>query len=161
MLHYRKTSKRPEPVLQPPPMVEELLRISDAGLVKDTRMLEMVYNIARSGTLNDDCDIDIPPWPQYHAKLSDSAALQVSTVAFNPILMASPSDPDMIYTTLIHFKEVASSLGHSCIPVCFDMGILTKVLEILWSNPNDLAGVIPTETGMHFFMSVFSGIGFL
>jgi hypothetical protein len=34
-------------------------------------------------------------------------------------------------------------------------------LEIIWSNLNDLSGIIPVEGGMHFLMFVFSAIGFL
>ena len=85
----------------------------------------------------------------------------MSTVAFNPILMAPPNNPATIYTTLKHFKEATSILGHSYIPVCFDMGILSKALEIVWSNPIELSGIILIEGGMHLLMSVFSGMGFL
>ena len=41
------------------------------------------------------------------------------------------------------------------------LGLLTKALEITWSRPNELSGVILCEGGMHLLMSIFSGIGYL
>ena len=41
------------------------------------------------------------------------------------------------------------------------MAIFTKALEIKWSRDQELNEVIPFEGGMHFLMSVFSGIGSL
>lgn len=41
------------------------------------------------------------------------------------------------------------------------MGLLSKALEITWSCPNQLEGVIPFEGGMHLLMSVFAAIGYL
>ena len=85
----------------------------------------------------------------------------MSTVAFNPILMAPPNNLSTIYTTLKCFEEAASILRHSWIPICLDMGILSKAFEIVWSNPVGLSGIILIEGGMHLLMSVFSRIGFL
>ena len=41
------------------------------------------------------------------------------------------------------------------------MGLLTKALEITWSKPEQLFGVIPFEGGMHFISCVLSAIGWL
>ena len=43
----------------------------------------------------------------------------------------------------------------------FYMGLLSIVLEIVWSQNDNLKGVIPMEGGMHLLMSIFAGIGFL
>ena len=47
------------------------------------------------------------------------------------------------------------------VPVYFDMGLLTKALEITWAKPVELQGVIPCEGGMHLLMCVFAAIGYL
>lgn len=86
---------------------------------------------------------------------------EASTIAYNPIIMSKPTDYSTIYTTLLGSKEVATSLGQSHIPVVFDMGLLTKALEKVWSQDKKLQGVIPVEGGMHLLMSVFAGIGHL
>ena len=82
----------------------------------------------------------------------------VSNVAFNPIIMAPPSDQSTIYTTLLRTKEIINELGFTYTPIYFDMGLLNKALEITWSQ-NDLDGVIPCEGGMHLLMSYIAGIG--
>ena len=161
VLPYRKPSKRPEPFFEPPPTATDLIFDGGAEYEK-ARITEMLYNLLRSGLIHETTNIDVPPWTQYYLKVADGAASQsVSSVVFNPILMAPPNDPSTIYTILLRFKETATLMGYSYIPVCFDMGLLTKALEIIWAHQSELSGVIPIEGGMHFLMSVFSGIGFL
>ena len=75
--------------------------------------------------------------------------------------MANPTDYSTIYTTLLRSKEVMSALGQSYVPIMFDMGLLVKTLEVVWSRCDELMGVIPVEGGMHMLMSVFAGIGFM
>ena len=84
-----------------------------------------------------------------------------SVVSFNPIIMANPTDPATIFTTLKRAKESMKNLGQNYAPVFFDIGLLSMALEIAWANPQELAGVIPCEGGMHLLMSVFSAIGHL
>ena len=161
-LYYRKPDKRPEPVFDPPAQVEDI-KPAVTDDVKMSQVLELIYNLSRSGLLLDDgTEQSVPPWSPYHCALSSFIGdeLPVSTVAFNPILMAPPSDARTVYTTLRRTKEVFNTLGFTHVPIVFDMGLLTKALEITWSSA-DLDGVIPFEGGMHLLMSVISGIGFL
>lgn len=65
-----------------------------------------------------------------------------------------------IYTTLLRFKEAALAMGHSFIPKCFDMSLLTNVLEIVWVYPNGLSGVMLMEVRINFLISAFSEIDF-
>ena len=58
-------------------------------------------------------------------------------------------------------KEIVNSLGQENLPFTFDMGLLTKALEICWARPQELSGVIPCEGGMHLLISVLAGIGHL
>ena len=83
----------------------------------------------------------------------------ISNVIFNPIIMANPTEPSTVYTTLKRLKEAANLLGQAHIPVTFDMGLLTKALEITWANPDELKGIIPCDGGMHLLMSVISAVG--
>ena len=100
----------------------------------------------------DPTTLNTPPWDSFHSVLSAGENLDVSNVAFNPILMACPTDHATIYTTLLRSKEAINALG-------FDMGLLSKAMEITGANPDSLSGVIPCDGGMHFLMSVLSGIG--
>lgn len=71
----------------------------------------------------------------------------VSTVAFNPMLMATPTYLPTVYTTLKRMKEAANHFGQQHLPVFFDMGKLTKAYEIAWAQPDDLEGIILCEAG--------------
>ena len=75
--------------------------------------------------------------------------------------MAPPTDYSTVYTTLKRVKECVNALGQTHTPVYFDMDLLTKALEITWAKPVDLQGVISCESGIHFLMAVFAGIGYL
>ncbi len=56
---------------------------------------------------------------------------------------------------------ICNNLGFANTPIVFDMGLLTKALEITWAKPQQLEEVIPIEEGMHLLMSLFSDIGYL
>ena len=61
----------------------------------------------------------------------------------------------------MRIKETMNKLGQTYIPVVFDMGLLTKALEITWAHPEELSGVIPCAGGMHLLMSTIAAIGHL
>lgn len=84
---------------------------------------------------------------------------ETAEIIFNPIILAPPTDLNTVYTTLVRTKEQMQALGQSVCPIVFDMGLLTKALEITWANPTEFEGVLPMEGGMHFMMSVFGAIG--
>ena len=160
VLHYKKPVKRPEPVLQPPPAADEILPARDNIDVRKASNIELIYTLARSDALQGDYNGQtFPPWGPFHVGLSPGADLPESTIAYSPILMAPPNDYSTIYTMLMRSREIANTLGHSDVPVYFDMGLLTKALEIAWASPEDLAGVFPCEGGMHLMIAVMAGVG--
>jgi hypothetical protein len=162
VLPFRKPSKRPEPKFEPPVVANEVKMQCESNDVARAKNIELVYSVARSGLFSHDGTGDsIPPWGTFHVGIAAESSPAVSTVAFNPILMAPPTDASTVYTTLKRAKEAINSLGQHYVPVFFDMGLLTKAYEITWANPDDLEGVIPCEGGMHLLMSVFSAIGYL
>ena len=125
-------------------------------VVKKYYLTELVYHISR--ITND--EKPMLPWGPFHVMLSVNSA-PVSTIAFNPILMAPPTDYSTIYTTLLRNKEIISNLGFEHLPIFFDMGLLTKALEVTWARPRELSGIFPCDGGMHLLMSVMAGIGHL
>ena len=58
-------------------------------------------------------------------------------------------------------KECINALGQMNAPVYFDMGLLTKALEITLAKLVDMQGIMPCEGGIHLLMAVFAGIGHL
>ena len=154
---YKKPAIRPEPILNPPPIAEEILPAND---LLTAELTELLYHTARSGMITDKNE-NVPPWDVFQATLTSSKHLQVSNVAFNQIIMAPPTNCNTIYTLLLRLKEAASALCFPHMPVCFDMGLLTKVLEMTWAKPEKFKDVLPCEGGMHLLMSIFCGIGYL
>ena len=75
------------------------------------------------------------------------------------LYVAPPSCLSTVYTTIARLKEAVNELGQEYVPICFDMGLLTKAFDIFWADPSQLHNVILMEGGMHLIMSVISGIG--
>ena len=75
--------------------------------------------------------------------------------------MAPPSDYSTIYTTLKRTKECLNAVGQNDVPIYFDMGVLTKALEITWAKSVELHGVIPCKEDMHLLMCVFAATVYL
>ena len=144
VLHYQKPSSRPEPVLQPKPTVAEIKPACDNKHVKKSQLIPE----------------PLPPWGPFHVMLI-KGSIPLSVIAYTPILMAQPTDYNTIYTTLLRNKEIANSLGYKHLPIFFDMGLLTKALEITWAQPEVLKGIYPCEGGMHLLMAVMAAIGHL
>ena len=49
-----------------------------------------------------------------------------------------------------------NALGQSHCLTFFDMGLLTKALDLVWANSEELNGIILLEGGMHLLMSLFA-----
>ena len=95
---------------------------------------------------------EIPPWSAFHSII-------VQENAFNPIIMASPTDYATIYTTMMQLKEIVNSLGYQHVPIYFDLSLLSKALDVVWSRPEELNGVIPCMGGMHILISGIAAVG--
>ncbi|XP_053391138.1 uncharacterized protein LOC128553968 [Mercenaria mercenaria] len=152
-LVYKKPTSRPIPPLSPVEISE--LKPSEPAETQKMRTNELMYNINRLVTT------ECPPWTVFQTHAFPDSVQEPSEIVYNPIIMAPPNDPNTIYTTLKRTKEQVNALGQSVCPVIFDMGLLTKALEIVWSRPEEFEGVVPIEGGMHFLMSLFGGIGFI
>ena len=160
MLPYLKPSSRPKPILNPPVKMNEL-NVDEPKSAKALRLKELLYNMGRCDSFCDDRAVTLPPWTVFQSRIEPDILHDTADVVFNPIIMAPPNDYNTVYTTLKRTKEQMNALGQEICPVTFDMGLLTKALEVVWSRPVELKGVVPMEGGMHFLMSVFAGIGFL
>ena len=95
------------------------------------------------------------------SRVEEDILTSAASVVFNPIIMSSPTDVSTVYTTLKRAKEQVNALGQNICPIVFDMGLLSKALEVVWAKPKEFEGVVPLEGGMHFLMSCFAGIGFV
>ncbi len=136
----------PEPYLHPPATVEEI-QPAEFDL-QPAEIRELVYIVARSGIFADTNE-SIPPWTVFHSKIEHSNDLKITNVAYNPILMAPPNDYSTVYTIVRRQQEAIHSLGFTHAPAFFDMGLLTKSLEIYWAKQDELSAIIPCQGGAH------------
>ena len=114
---------------------------------------ELVYGLCRSIVFIQ--NTNILQWMVFHSALCDTE-LTTTGVAFNPIIMATPTNYSTVYTTMLRVQEVGKELGFEHIPLFFYMGLLTKALEIQWANPDSLSGVALGDGGMHLIMSLLT-----
>ena len=100
VLLYKKPTTRPEPVLIPHPTPDEIwLSTPDTEIAASQ---ELAYLLVRTDLVTKDDHATrrkIPSWSVFHALLTDNVYQTPSTVAFNPIIMAAPTDYNTIYTT--------------------------------------------------------------
>lgn len=149
-LVYKKPTNRPNPQLSTPVHMSEL-SCPEPDDAKQLRINEIMYTMCRSESLS-------PPWTVFQSHVQTDTFTEPAEVVFNPIIMAPPTELNTVYTTLKRTKEQVNALGQSVCPIVFDMGLLSKALEVVWARPDELQGVIPIEGGMHFLMGVFGGI---
>jgi hypothetical protein len=98
VLPNKKPIKRPEPKSDPPVVADEVkMQCNSTGVAKATS-IELAYIITRSGQFRqEDIEDGVLPWGPFHANMQAESSPVVSTVAFNPILVATPTDPSTVY----------------------------------------------------------------
>lgn len=153
---YRKPGERPEPRFPSSVNKEDVGADYTNAAVLEKRGQELSYHL--SNINGNSSEKTVPNWKHFNIQLH-SEGQPLSVVSFNPILMATPTDPSTIYTLLLRAKETNAVLGFEHAPVFFDMGLLGKALEIVWSRPEELLGVIPLPGGMHLLMCLIASIG--
>lgn len=162
ILVYKKPSIRPEPVINPPATSDDI-KTSSTPAYLTAKLLEKLYMMMRSSDMYvHEESSSFPPWGAFHVLLTRNQPTRaISNIAFNPIILAPPTNLNTVFTTLKRSKVAINNLGFEHTPIFFDMGLLSKALEVTWSCPAELKGVIPCGGGMHLLMSIFAGIGYL
>jgi len=144
---------------------DELHEPHEPDAARLLRLQELMYTVGRRHTLASTCDdravpsSAYPSWTVFQSCLQNDLVSDSVDVVFNPIIMAPPNDFNTVYTVLKRTKEQMNALGQQVCPIVFDMGLLSKALEIVCAKPEEFKDVYPLEGGMHFMMSVFGGIG--
>ena len=67
------------------------------------------------------------------SKFTQGVDIKVSEVVYGAMIMAPPGDLTTFYTMLKRAKESVNVLGFEYTPGTFDIGLLTKPLEVQWS----------------------------
>ena len=80
---------------------------------------------------------------------------------YHPLIMAKPSDPSTVYTSMMKAKAITAAAGQKYTVYTADQQLYKVALHIKWDNPVQFSEFIPRLGGMHFLTSVIGCIGAL
>jgi hypothetical protein len=97
IIHYQKPHQRPISVFKNPVSLEEISPLEPKVVAK---LKELLYSLGRISAFCDDIaeENKIPPWNVFYANSVNQEDEQVSSIAYNPFVMAKPSDYSTVYT---------------------------------------------------------------
>ena len=72
--------------------------------------------------------------------IPDVLSKKKNEIVYNTILLAQPTNYDTVYTALKRSNEQMKAIGQQYTPIVFNMGLLAKALEIVWSRSDELSG---------------------
>jgi hypothetical protein len=98
--------------------------------MKQATLKELLYAFGRCTVFCEDVSEtqSIPHWNIFQSETSDSHH-SVSNISYNPIIMATPTDYNTVYTTILRTKEVVNALGQSYVPTVIDMSFCEKIIQ--------------------------------
>jgi hypothetical protein len=145
---YNKPHAKPEPCVK----WEDKKPVKAKSVVQK----DLIWEIARASAPETS---QVPAWSGFNALVSDGEIPQ-TRILYLPFINAPPSDFSTIYTTLLKLVETATALGQEHILVTADLAIYSKAVQILWTEPDPLAGRVTMRLGgMHLTMSFMASIG--
>ncbi len=74
-------------------------------------------------------------------------------------IVAPPSHPDTILTTLTYMQKSLTDMGIKYIHLSMDMQLFAVTKQVCWNQPNQIQNVIAHPGGMHIIQSFIGCIG--
>ena len=101
----------------------------------------------------------IPPWTGFNTLLEQDQTLRKSKIGYLPVIEASPTKYDTVFTILQKCIDYADLLRLNYIMVVFDMAIYLKAQEIRWNDKILHDRVVVRLGEFHTAMSYLGVIG--
>ena len=98
-------------------------------------------------------------WNTMQCRLQGHAPATKSHIVYHPLLMAKPSDPSTVYTSIIKARDITRAAGQKYTILTADQQLFKVAIRIKWNEPDEFDDVIPRLGGMHFLTNVISCIG--
>ena len=76
----------------------------------------------------------VPNWTGFNTLLRRNDSLVKANIGYLPMIPASPTDYDTVYSILKRSVAIADELSIPCITLVFDMAIYLKAQEIRWTD---------------------------
>ena len=80
----------------------------------------------------------IPGWTVYHGTLIYKMVLNKTNIRYCPMIHASATEINTVYTMVKYFQNLFASLGQKWIYVAYDKAIYSKAQQIKWRNAQEL-----------------------
>ncbi len=104
----------------------------------------------------------IPEWSGWNTQQCRSQGhvpAPKTHIIYHPLIMAKPSDPSTVYTSMIKARTITAAAGQEYTLFTADQQLYKIALHIIWDNPQYFGDLIPRMGGMHFLMNVIGCIG--
>ena len=101
----------------------------------------------------------IPTWTGYNTLLCRNCELLQDKIGYLPMIPASPTRYDTVYTILQRSLSIADDLLLPTITLVFDMAIYIKAQDILWTNNSIFCRTVVLLGEFHTCMTFLAVIG--
>ena len=104
----------------------------------------------------------IPEWSGWNTQQCRSQGhipAPKTHIIYHPLIMAKPSDPSTVYTSMIKARTITSAAGQEYTLFTADQQLYKIALHIIGDNPQYFSDLIPRLGGMHFLMNIIGCIG--
>ena len=132
---------------------------------KEERALDTVYTELRMMPMRlFEIDIDrlenqLPGWTVFHARVSHKACVQKTNIGYCPMIPASATQYNTVYTMMKIFQRMFRTLGQDWTYVTYDEAIYSKAQLIKWRNMDEFQNDELEMGGMHRAMNFMGDIG--
>ena len=123
---------------------------------ENPRKLDLAYVLMKLAGVSEEF---FAGWTGFNTTLNCSNVPWMSKVGYLPIIDASPTEYDTVFTILDRSVEIASSLDQEKIVVVFDQAIYAKAQQIRWRNDEFMNKVVIRLGAFHTAMSLLACIG--
>ena len=107
-------------------------------------------------------DRTIPEWSGWSTHQSRSQGQTPATkthIIYHPLIMAKPSDPSTVYTSMIKARHITAAAGQEHTIYTADQQLFKVAIHIIWQDPEGFSDFIPRLGGMHFLTNIIGCIG--
>ena len=97
---------------------------------EDEELADRAYIVSKMSQL----ETPLPGWTGFHTLLHSSKIPPLSTIAYLPVIDASPTEMSTVYTILMKSTKIADQLELKTIVLVFDQAIYYKAQQIRWKD---------------------------
>jgi hypothetical protein len=109
-------------------------------------------------------DKKVPEWSGWNTsqcRIEGRIPTPKTHVIYHPLIMAKPSDPSTVYTSMLKAQKITAAAGQEYTIFTADQQLYKVAVHIMWDTPQLFSNFIPRLGGMHFLQNIIGCIGSL